>query len=580
MNGSRPRSTCQSARTALFCVVALASGHAEAGHGLYAINAAGLGEELTCIGQSHRDPNFVMIGTTTGRILRTVDGGATWQIVTVTPPRTLFFGRERSPDPRMEYALGLPGKSPHLQQWLRQKGLHTSGINMQQVLVQKGDKMVSVNWIEVDWNDEDRVYVGTVDGLYRSTDRGRTFIRIFQGRSSPSERMVNSVATDPHDPRRLLMGTANGLFYSRDRGATFFKTLNFYMRDAYIREIWFDPEQRGLVHVAMGGSAMASPDGGQNWITTHWDGLSGPRSDVQSISLGPQNLRLIGTRDGVFASWQGGEMGSWRRRGYRFVGTYIIKVLATTDPRVWFALTRDGLWVTGDAGLNWTPYFVTGGKGTPRWIAAHGGNPDHLWLITNRQVFRMGPPPKLRQVAPARAMPRRILDVPPLYTLHKRVLRHNQLYFPQAQGYRERGPWAALLPRITVGAHYMPAVDVMGVKDWQHAHWPYGYFNRSMDYSPTFEVFVMWDLGRLIFDKRELPHWGRIERNLGAIRRDLAERLNRLYQEYVRVARMMVHAPPADALTREYHKIRLQELTAYFDAVSGGYWSKALRGEQ
>jgi len=89
-----------------------------------------------------------------------------------------------------------------------------------------------------------------------------------------------------------------------------------------------------------------------------------------------------------------------------------------------------------------------------------------------------------------------------------------------------------------------------------------------------------WDLNRLIFDKRELPHWGRIERNLSAVRQDMTERLHRLYLEYQRVARILVLNPPANVLARHFHEIRLQEIAAYFDAISGGYWGKKTRGEK
>lgn len=545
----------------------------------HALATATLGEDFTCLGISHRDPNFVMVGTSVGTLLRSTDGGATWQRIVITPSRTLFFGRERQEDPRFEYALGLPGKSPHLQRWIRQKGLHTSGVNWQQLLVQKGDKMVSVNWIEVDWNNENRVFIGTTDGLYYSRDKARTFVRIYQGRSSMAERMVNAVATDPADPRHILMGTASGLFTSRDGGATYFKTMNYYMRDSYIREIWFDPQQPGLVHVAMGGSAMASPDGGKNWITTHWDEW-GPRADVQSISLGPQNIRLIGTRDGVFASWQGGEMGSWKRRGIRFVGTVIVKVLATVRPQVWYALTDQAVWMTQDFGLNWTPVMHLGGHEAARWLFGFQGQEDQMWLITNRQVYRSGMPRGLLSMrSPAGiAASRRLLDVPPLHTFHKKVLRHAGVYFPEVQGYRDRSPWAALLPNLTVGAHCTFNADVMTIKDWMHRHWPYHYFNASRDLGFSFEVFAFWDLERLILDRRELPHWGRVDRNLAGVRQDLTERVQRLYREYVRVARTLVASPPADLLTRSYLKIRLQEIAAYFDAISGGYWSKKTGG--
>jgi hypothetical protein len=176
--------------------------------------------------------------------------------------------------------------------------------------------------------------------------------------------------------------------------------------------------------------------------------------------------------------------------------------------------------------------------------------------------------------------PRHLMDIPALHAFYVQVMRHNRLYFGDNQGYRDRGPWAALLPTVTGGAHWAPALDIMNIKDWQHAAWPYRYYNVARDWGLTWEVFCRWDLGRLIFDKRELPHWGRIQRNLSGIRQDMGERIHRLYVEYQRVARILVHSPPADRLTRANLEIRLQELTAYFDAISGGSWSKYRRGAQ
>jgi hypothetical protein len=276
-------------------------------------------------------------------------------------------------------------------------------------------------------------------------------------------------------------------------------------------------------------------------------------------------------------------MGSWKRRGYRFVNTIIYKVLATKDPNLWFAITSDALWATTDAGNNWSKVFHTGGRELPRWLSSFHGDPKHLWMITNRQIYRIGGSPKLapgpdRSGVGTRRLPHRVLDVPALHNFHVKVLKHGQVYFPQIQSYRDRGPWAAFLPSLTVGAHWAPYGDYMNIKDWMHAHWPYHYYNSSFDQGITWEVFARWDLGRLVFDRRKLPHWGRIDRNLAAVRQDVAERVQRLYQEYVRVAKTLVTRPPADPLVFEYHKIRLQEITAYFDAISGGYWSEKTGG--
>ena len=58
----------------------------------------------------------------------------------------------------------------------------------------------------------------------------------------------------------------------------------------------------------------------------------------------------------------------------------------------------------------------------------------------------------------------------------------------------------------------------------------------------------------------------------------MTERVQRLYREYLRAADMLVNKPPRDALARSFLKIRVQEITAYFDAITGGAWSKKTGG--
>ncbi len=563
----------------LLCLSLLLVAPAAEATGFYIINSVGLAQELTAITMSHHNPNYVIVGTAEGKIMITEDGGATWQEFNVTQPRSLFYGRERQPDPAWQYAPGLPGKSPHLQSWLRRKGLHTAGTNLSEFLFTQGEKPVTINWIEIDWHDEKRIFVATPSGLFRSLDKGRTFIRIFSGYNGKSERMVTAVATDPNDPKKVIMGTAAGIWVSKNNGISFLRTLNFYLRDSYVREIWFDPEQPGLVHLALGGSAMASPDAGKNWITTHWCQWA-PRANVNSVSIGPGNLRLMGTNDGVYASFQGGEWGTWKRRGFRFPHMRIHKVLASRDPKVWLAMTDQALWSTEDMGINWKKIYLTGGKEIPRWFATFRQDLKHLWFITNREIYRRGPPPGMRRTNLSMRGSKRLLQVPDLFTLVRRILRHHHAYFAQNQKVRDRAPWAALLPSITAGYRYSTARDVSDIRTAQFFWEPYTYFNASSDYGQNWEVLAKWDLGRLIFDKASLPSWGRIERHLSGLRQEITDRVHRLYVEYKRVARILVYAPPADELTRQFHEIRLRELSALLNGMSDGYWEEVTGGLQ
>ena len=531
-------------------------------HRFKLVETVGMGDELLTFGMSHRDPNFVMIGTSTGKLHRTTDGGVTWREITVTPFRSMFFGRERHADPSLEYALGLPGKSPHLQNWLRQKGLHTSGINLQQLLVRKGDKSVAIHWIEVDWHDENRVYLGTNDGLYRSVDKGRNFIRIWQGRAGLAERTINTVATDPNNRKRLLIGTASGLFISEDRGITFRKEMNFYIRGSYVRGLYYVGQDSSIVHMAMGGAAMGSPDGGKNWITTHWH-LWHPRSRVNWISVGAGNLIAMATGDGVWASWQGGEMGTWQRRGYRLTGVNINKVLVTDDPKIWYALSDHSVFVTEDYGNSWHK-IMQFAKGVPQWIHSFNHNRRDIWMITSRSVFRTGESSQYQGVRSKRGDPA-LLDVPDLFEFWYHVAaEHKRLYFSVRQGYRNRAPWAAFLPQLSLRASYDTDRENITIRAFPYLDFPFLNFYQIGDQALRFEVLVNWDFSRLIFDRRQLPRFGRIERTLNEIATDLKQRVYRMYGEYRRIAQELYARPPSNPLKYEFKRLRLLEIADFF----------------
>jgi len=271
-------------------------------------------------------------------------------------------------------------------------------------------------------------------------------------------------------------------------------------------------------------------------------------------------------------------MGTWQRRGYRLIKTTIIKVMATKNPSHWYALADQAIWFTEDSGLNWRKIYHVGGRDTPRWITSFQGDPAHLWFITAKEIYRRGPPPQIRRYDLRHRYPQALLKVPDLAEFVRRILKHNRVYFAQNQEYREQSLLAAFLPKITAAAHYNITRDIINIGTYKFPFYPFTYYNTAFDTGTNIEVMANWELGQLLFRREGLPHWERIERNLSGVRQDLTEQTHRLYLEYRRIARLLVYEPPASELVRQYHEIRLQEITAYLDGLSGGYWSKAIGG--
>lgn len=556
-----------------------------------AVQMVGMGDQLTTLGTSVRDPNFLIVGTASGNLLRSEDGGASWQEIRVVSSKLFYYGverpgarsapptlrgkkRHRQETQNIQYAHGLAGGNPHLQEYQGKKGLYTTGWNRAKYLIRKNQEShTSINWIEIDPTDDRRVYLATSDGLYRSTDKGRTFMRLWQGRGKAGQRSVNAVAVDPGDHRRIFVGTSAGFYLSRDWGITYKEEMNLYVKGSYIKGFYTDPNQPGLVHMATGGAAMATPDSGRTWITTHWH-LWHPRSVINWIALGPDDVRLIGTNDGLYASFQGGEMGTWERRGHIFTGVHVTMALITKDPKVWYVTTPDALWRTNDSGSHWHKVFTLGGQERSVWISSYHGDPNQIWLLTNKQLYRSGPVKAFARVKRGVRHPG-LLDIPPLYQLWLRVMKHQKIYFADNQRYRERSPLSALIPSLDLTATYAPSRSFQASKLYPYHYYEWVQQNRLNNQSLNVSVMATWDLARLVFDLQADPEYGRVERALKSTRVDISTRLNRLYIEYKHIARRMALAPPADLLVSELQSMRLQEISAYFNALSGGFWSKA-----
>ena len=99
---------------------------------------------------------------------------------------------------------------------------------------------------------------------------------------------------------------------------------------------------------------------------------------------------------------------------------------------------------------------------------------------------------------------------------------------------------------------------------------------QSTDLDHRFEFRFTWSLDELIFNKNEANLY-RDLRRLIELREDLLKEVTRLYFARRRMQVDMQLLPPRNLLARVRAELRLQELTANMDAVTGGYLSRRLK---
>ena len=258
--------------------------------------------------------------------------------------------------------------------------------------------------ITLDPRRPDIVLAGTVDGVYRSTDRGRTWQRAALPDGAVQ---IWSIAFDPADPRTVYAGASPvGVCRSEDGGETFQRLpdpnlpervdMGFACR---VMRIAPHPTRRGELYAALEvGGAMRSSDGGASWEDCGEDlarlaRLPHLKSRIVSDSeaegmldghavattpAAPDRV-FLALRMGLFSSDDAGR--TWRDMEVGKVSPHTygrdLRV-SPHDPKVMYACLSPAftsgtgsLWRSGDAGRSWARFDGTTAHDTAMAVALH-----------------------------------------------------------------------------------------------------------------------------------------------------------------------------------------------------------------
>lgn len=200
-----------------------------------------------------------LLGTSDGRILRSVDGGASWTETTAagSPIFYLAGGRER------------------LYAGLHEQGLLVSDDQGQSWQPEKNLAARALTRLAAGY-DSHLFAFGTLEGAWFSADEGRSWEQVL----APAEHTVLAMAASPQAGRPcLLAGTTNGLLRSEDEG----RNWQTVLETGEVMSLVFSAHFAGNGRVWAGTSAgelLVSEDGGLNWTVRR-----GPRPEQPLITL-------------------------------------------------------------------------------------------------------------------------------------------------------------------------------------------------------------------------------------------------------------------------------------------------------
>ncbi len=261
------------------------------------------GGDVRSLAADSRNPRVVYLGTSSGLLYRSDDGGRQWRRcapgfpargmslddLAVDPEGTLYVGywevhgagggvaRSRDGGATFELFEGIAGQP--------------------------------VKALSVAPSDSGSLVAGTRDGVFRSRDGGRSWARI-SPEGDPELKNVDSIAIDPGDPDIIYAGTWHLPWKTTDGGHTWKGVHAGMIDDSDVMTLIIDRRSPRVVYATACSGIYRSADAALRW--TKLRGIPGSSRRTRAFAQHPSRLDTFyaGTTEGVWTTDDGGV--SWR----------------------------------------------------------------------------------------------------------------------------------------------------------------------------------------------------------------------------------------------------------------------------
>ncbi|MDH4101410.1 MAG: hypothetical protein OEV28_12650, partial [Nitrospirota bacterium] len=442
------------------------------------------------------------------------------------------------------------------------------------------------------------IYVGTRDGLYQSNDHGRNWTRIFNG-VGHRESSVLSIAVNPATPKMIFIGTSAGLFRTNDGGSNWEKS-NALPSAVTVTSIAIAPSASNTIYAATDRGLYKSTNAGLTWekifAADISDGddegeqaLSGmdeaeetdkAGAELTVVAVDPEDDKTlyVGSTRGVYVSEDGGL--SWDMTSDIGLAGRDIRHMAInpTETGTLYVATGNGVFRYFKTAKRWMELYQGLTSPDIRHLAFDAFKNNTLWAATKSGVFKAT---LTDQNGTHKNMGMEAKDVasifahePTIIEMQEAAIRYAEVHPEKIEGWRKAAERKAWLPDLRVGYDQS--------KDWQSG--TYFYSTSTVKYKDDditrgrdsgWSVSLTWELGDLIWNNDQTSIDTR-SRLMVQLRDDVLNEVTRLYFERRRLQIDLHLSPPEKAMETLEKELRLQELTAKIDALTGFNLSRKL----
>jgi len=459
-----------------------------------------------------------------------------------------------------------------------------SGITWLRVLaIQGGNRRV--NHLSFSSGDTNKIYAATGNGLFFSPDNGKIWHRIFKGKNYLENNCLY-IAVCPH---ALFLGTEAGLLISRDQGVHWQRESSKIGNVSVVSIVCVKDQQECGIFAAASSGIFKSSDDGKSWFSVfssrHSESVvagderpdnSDAETDgivVRCLAVSRKNPShiLAGTNRGLMISEDRGS--TWNQFPDTGLVDRDIFSLAESREGVIYTATRKGIFFFWD--YRWEQ--VSDGLESLGVRQIVLDNNRVIFAASEKGIFRGKEKITTGLIQEKFSHNQEDKEVS-IREVQNAAIRYAEVEIEKIKLWRKQAAKRAFLPKVTAGmdkdidrttsntvwgtygSNGSPGKHYVGPDDETRY--------RNLNWS----VAVSWDFGDLIWNDAQTSIDVR-SKLMVELRGDILDEATRLYFERLRVKKEIENIPPEDEKKLFEKNLKLRELTAMLDGITGGYFS-------
>jgi len=318
------------------------------------------GGDARTLSYDPQNPSRIFLGTSTGSIFLSIDGGASWSRFAHLGSRDQYVIDHIIIDPRNTAVIFVSAwnvEGPNSGNVFRSQDGGKTWATL------SGMREKSVRALAMAPSDANVLVCGTLEGVYRSVDSGESWHRI-SPLHHPEIRDIESISIDPNDPDVIYVGTWHLPWKTTDGGTSWHQISKGMLDDSDVFSVIVDSKDRSVVYASACSGIYKSETGGEAFHKISGIPFAARRTRVLKQDPSNPNIVYAGTTQGLWKTSDAGK--TWKQVNDSGIVVNDMLIDPQNSLRLLLATDRGGVMVSENGGSNlwssnsgYTHHYVT-----------------------------------------------------------------------------------------------------------------------------------------------------------------------------------------------------------------------------